>query len=541
MSDNEDQADTALESSESEAQAHQAHHARVVRSLRRGAGFVGIPLTLALVVPWRLGYRGTQFSWDIAERFDHIGFVLLPACGLLFLAAAFGPKLRYETRARIVGFAGVATVGIALALMHLPTVRPIGRLWLYAPYMLLLMPIFAVAAEMSMHMRPRSRGLTLLALVGWIGAFVLTCTPMEPDLDFDSSMLGQSVRAMGRYYGNKMLPALMAPGYLLVFLGVSQALRRIGKDRDEAAEKRFRTSWLAYLLYPVPMVVVATVAMIAQLDDPDDLVEIFVPFACAFGVMFGGALGLCHLMVLANDHEPIRSNLKRGAFAVVLATVVIMAIRWVMPDRRDAHVAELQWSMAEALCDALEGEPVEGRFLGGYSEFDLRSAPSVVDAPEGTTFEPVLFALRVTGAGRYARAVALGPDTLRWAAGGSQTYGNAGQYERASPALAEAITRLSDASSATGCLPELSESDVEGMPQPAQRLLARDPSEICDDDTNGSGRGRRFRDAHGSGVSGGIGDYLALVRGSNGEHYMFRGVTRFDSGRLWVGNPVPLP
>ena len=526
-----------------EAEAH-AHQARVVRSLRRGAALVGIPLTLALVVPWKIGYRGTQFCWDMAERNDHIGFILLPACGLLFVAAAFAPKLRYTTRARLVGFAGVAVVGLALALMHLPTLRPIRRMWIYAPYMLLLLPIFAVGAEMSMHMRPRSRGLTFMALAGWIGVFVLTCIPMEANLEFDSSMLGQAVKSMGRYYGNKVLPALMAPGFLLIFLGVSQALRRVGADRDEAAEKRFRTSWLGYFLYPVPMVVAATIGMIGQLGDPDDLVEIFVPFAGGFGVMFGGALGFCHLSVLAHDYEPIRSNLKRGAVAVALATVVIMAIRWVMPDRRDAHVAELQWAMAEALCDALEGQPVEPRFLGGYAEFDLRSARTVVDAPEGTTFEPVLFSLRVTGTGRYARAVALGPDTLRWAAGGSQTYGNALQYERASPVLVEAITRLSDASSATGCLPELSETDLEGMPQPAQRLLARDPSEICDDDPDGNGWGRRFGDARG-GVSGGIGDYLAVVRGSNGEHYMFRGVTRFDSGRLWVGNPVgnpvPLP
>ena len=40
------------------------------------------------------------------------------------------------------------------------------------------------------------------------------------------------------------------------------------------------------------------------------------------------------------------------------------------------------------------------------------------------------------------------------------------------------------------------------------------------------------------GIEGGIGDYLIVVRASNGQRYALQGVTRFDSGRLWIGNPV---
>lgn len=518
----------------SEAEAHQA---RVVRSLRRAAALVGIPLTLALVLPWKMGYSGTKFAWDIAERYDHVGFVLLPMCGVLFLAAAFARRWRYETRARVVGFAGVSVCGLGLILMHLPAFRELDRMWVYAPYVLFLTPIFAVAAEMSMHMRPRSKALTMFALAGWIAMFGVYCTPLEGNAEFESSMMGQTLRALDRGRGDSVIMMLiMLWLWGLSFAGASQAMRRLGEDRDEAASKRFRTSWLGYLLFPVPMVVAASFAMVGQLDDLDDLLEIFVPFACAFGFMFGTALGLCHLFVLSSDSPIVRANLKRATLGVAVAIAAIVIFRVLMPDRRDAHVAELQWAMAEALCDALEGRAVDPRYLGGYAEFDLRSASSLLDVPEGTTFEPELFALSVTGNGTTARAVAFGTDELRWASGGEWASAHPDLYRRASPVLLEAMSRVADASSATGCLPGVSEADVEGMPPLAARL-ADDPSSICSSNDYGGG-GRRFGDTRGGGVSGGVGNYLAVVRGSNGERYVLTGTNRFDSGRLWIGNPT---
>ena len=99
------------------------------------------------------------------------------------------------------------------------------------------------------------------------------------------------------------------------------------------------------------------------------------------------------------------------------------------------------------------------------------------------------------------------------------------------------MTRLADASSATGCLPGITAADVEGMPEPIAQLATTDASMICDQGETSFGGGRRFGDA-GSEVRGGVGGYLALVRGSNGERYVLRGTNRFDSGRLWVGNPT---
>lgn len=500
---------------------------------------MGIPLTLALVLPWKVRHDEMRFAWDVAERLDHVGIVLLPMCGVLFLAAAFARRWRYETRARVVGFAGVAVCGLGLILMHIPSFRELDRMWIYAPYVLFLTPIFTLGAEMAMHMRPRSKALTVLALVGWVAMFGVYCTPLDADADFDSSMLGQTMRALERGRGDSVLVAMMMLWlWGLSFAGATQAMRRVGDDRDEAAAKRFRTSWLGYLLFPVPMIVAASFAMVGQLDDLDDLVEIFVPFACVFGFMFGTSLGLCHLFVLTHDHPVVRSNLKRATLGLALAIAAIVIFRMLMPDRRDAHVAELQWEIAEALCDALEGQPVEPRFLGGYAEFDLRSAASLLDVPEGTTFEPELFALDVTGNGTRARAVALSADELRWAAGGDWVGAHPELYRRASPVLLEAMSRVADASSTPGCLPGITESDVEGMPPAAMQLASTDPSTICDSDDHG--RRRRFGDA-GGGVTGGVGNYLAVVRGSNGERYALTGTNRFESGRLWVGNPSLAP
>ena len=513
--------------------ADDEHHARVVRSLRRCAALVGIPLTLALVLPWNLRRGNIQFAWDIAERYDHVGFVLLPMCGVLFVAAAFARRWRYVTRARVVGFAGVAVCGLGLILLHVPTIYELRHMWRYAPYILAVTPVVAVGFEMAMHARPRSKALTRLALLGWIAMFGVYCTPMDADLDFDSSMLGATVKALDRGRGDAVIGAMIMLGlWVLAFAGVTQAMRRLGDDREEAARKRFRTSWLGYLLYPVPMILATTLGLIGQLDDLDDMLEVFIPFAGVFGVMFGTSLGLCHLTVLAADHPVVRANIKRAALALGVAILAIALFRALMPDRRDAHVAELWWEMAETVCDALEGQPVPSRYLGGYAEFDLRSAATLLDVPEGTTFEPELFAVETSvGYWRNAKAVALGPDELRWAQGSGAQHAHPELLRRADPVLLEAVSRLADASAATGCLPELSADDLAGMPAPANALGRG--GEICSGD---DGARERFGDRRG--IEGGIGDYLIVVRASNGQRYALQGVTRFDSGRLWIGNPV---
>ncbi len=496
-----------------------------IRSLRRSAWLIGVPLSLALVVPWSQR-RDVSFSWDFAERADHWGFVLVPLCGVLVLVAAIAPRWTHRRRAVLFAVAGFAALLIGASMLSSPALvrmlRPIRNMWVTGAYLFVGCWVSAVAFEVAMHQRPRSLGLTRLALVGWLAVCVGMCIPMHYRLDFDESMLGAALELSDRHIAPFLI--LMSPA-VVALVGIIQAARRLGSDREAAAKRRFRTSWLAYLIMPIPLVALATIA-IGLADRFDQALGFFVGFSFALGTLAAPAIGGGHLLAAVSRSSSWRKQTLRGA-AAVAAAITVAAVVLKVVDGRDKRIAELSWTMAETVAAALEGKPVDPRFLGGYAEFDLRSAEGVIPLDEGAELEPLLFAVRVLAQddGRTEAYLITLPDgSVGWRPATGSTY-NADEVmlERASPVLLDMIGRTAEG----GCLPEVS------VPAIAERVVGTGP--VCGDDRESALRGRRFSD--GGGVRGNVDQYVLVVRTPSGEEVAIEGALRPDTGRLWIGAP----
>ena len=334
-------------------------------------------------------------------------------------------------------------------------------------------------------------------------------------------------------------------------VGFVQALRRLGSDREAAAKKKFQTSWLAYLLLPTPLVLLLALSVVmTAANDADIITNVVNVFALAFGALFGGAIGIGHglpaLTVLGVRGETPRW-VRRGATAVVVLVVLTVLVRGIFPDRRDSRIIDLMEELSQATADALEGGEVDPRYLGGYSEFDLRSAGRVLEGhpAEGQQLEPVLYAIGFEVAGDGGRGTGwialLESGELRWT-GRNHRYGSMVPLDtlrRADPAVADIVTRTLEGATSVGCLPALDEPDVRGLPPLATGLRERLVQEMCNDASGGDygDEVRTFREAARGEARGALDRYVLVLRTPDGSLLAVEGALRFETGLLWIGTP----
>ena len=158
----------------------ETHEERSERSLRRSAKLVGIPLTIAFLLPWYMRREWVP-SWELAEQAQASSFVLLPALGIAFLFAAYHKTWNLRVRRAVVGIAGIAAMLLGFAVLRSSAssglFRELGSMGYVAVHVLLGSWIAAAGFEIAMHQRPRSRVLTALAALGWLAMLISLAIP----------------------------------------------------------------------------------------------------------------------------------------------------------------------------------------------------------------------------------------------------------------------------------------------------------------------------------------------------------------------------
>ncbi|MEM9074924.1 MAG: hypothetical protein AAGE52_40880, partial [Myxococcota bacterium] len=229
------------------------------KSLRRAARLVGLVLTSALFLPWGTGQSWDpewKSVWEAAELTGSPHLVALPLFGVFFLVAGFAPRLSLPTRRFAMGVGGLLVVLVGFHLLGTRSIGPLRefrRVGVVGTYVLLSATIVTVAADVAMHQRPRVRGLSIAALAGWVLFLGALFVPIGPHGELDESVLAGLFGSLGRrglFDGAAMVGCWFIA---LTLLGIGQAARRVGRDRDVAAARAFRTSWVAYLVMPVPL------------------------------------------------------------------------------------------------------------------------------------------------------------------------------------------------------------------------------------------------------------------------------------------------
>ncbi|MEM9073653.1 MAG: hypothetical protein AAGE52_34505, partial [Myxococcota bacterium] len=305
-------------------------------------------------------------------------------------------------------------------------------------------------------------------------------------------------------------------------LGIGQAARRVGRDRDVAAARAFRTSWVAYLVMPVPLFLGYAFTAGAVVSQSDDALRALNWVALPVGVLAGGALGLGHgLAGLTLSPRWFR----RGTLAIAILALLSWGVRSLRSTDAPSRYAPFFWAMAEATTDVLAGAEVERKYLGGYEEFDLRSARGMLR--EQGELKPVLYAVNVTGAGG-AWLVIPAEGAPAWV-NGEETgeYLTSAELANASPMLADVVEAAAEGM-LDGCLPE-----PEGaFPGP----FFVSPTPACGSNRY---RSRHVQTFGGYQRSGGNVDRYRLVVEAEGRLLAFEGSFNFQSGRLWIGPPRP--
>lgn len=509
-----------------------------ILSHRFWAIVIGLPLVSTFAIPW-IVQRAEVPVFEMAETMGHFGWSLMPFVGVTLLVAAFGPMPPLARRA-LLALSGVSALLLGSFLLNadqtgwfLP-----DRAFVERPALALIVLTWIVATgfEMAMHARPRSRGISIAALLGWTFVLLSFAVPLQDSGNWDDSIYGQAVENMVRHDVDG--EHIIYVGFLLfVLLGWVQALRRIGKDRPKAAKKFFRSSWLVYFLVPLPFIGLYVFILSNSLSRPEVFTKANNPWAFVFASTFGGALGIANTAVLLAGWKAPRwvRHATAAGFAGAGIFLVILAM---LPDPRESRSVAFVNAIGEATVLGLRGQPVPERFLGGYEEFDLRAAPSALEghATPGAPLRLLATAVRYKANDRSDRitgwAVSIDGD-LRWLGNteGVERRMDAETLAHIDPALLDLITFAFDESAS--CLPALTESARAALGnaftglESSEELLCRGGA----DSALFAGAGNRLR--------GAVDRYRVVVELPSGEPMTFEGPLLFET-RLWVGPPTAM-
>ncbi|MBO6938596.1 MAG: hypothetical protein JJ863_26750 [Deltaproteobacteria bacterium] len=511
---------------------------------------IGLPLASVLFVPWRR-WRDWLFAWDLPDQ-TQLPVMVAGGVGVSFVIAAFVPE---RLRRLALTLCGLAAGACALWLLGaLPTsssdLRHVG---LAATRFWVALAMFTAGAEMAMHRRPESRAISVGAFFGWLGILAaFFFVPVGPELDPEGTSASQMMAALERsYYRMSFVVPVFTYFSLIALLGLFQTLRRVGADRELAARRRFRSSWLAWVLYPVPMIALFSFGayMMATHNDGDELSNLWLAFGLLYGTTVGGAVGVRSLLLReqrAREPIPKRALIGVGA-AVAIAAAAMGVFQLFSSASNDAAADDIAWEMADALGRAIRGEGVERRFLGGYSELDLRNAEGVVELPADA--EPVLVAFDVAHQfrGVAATAVFRKGKPAAWVQRASMP-GQEWELMAGVETIAEAdqgFGALVEQLGSSGCLAVLEEGALD---EPAVAAAFERPPRlepICGDREEErpaervetlAGRGRVDRSA-----SGGVQRYVVVFAAPGGAPIAVSGKVHANTGMAWIGNPTPWP
>ncbi|MFK7999990.1 MAG: hypothetical protein AB8H86_10345 [Polyangiales bacterium] len=510
-----------------------------ILSHRFWALVLGLPLVSTLVIPWMVR-RDEVAALDMADSMGHIGWTLMPFVGVAFYIAALGPMPALARRG-LLAFSGVSALLVGTFLLRAEQTR-----W-YLPdpalaerpalALIVLSWILAAGFEMAMHERPRSRRISIAALIGWTLVLLTFAVPLRDSGDWDHSVYGQVMKNMERrrldgehfmYFGF----------FALILLGWLQALRRIGKDRTKAAKRFFRSSWLVYLLVPLPFIGFYVFMLSNSLGRPELFTKVHNPWSFVFAGTFGGALGFANTAVLMAGWKAPRwvRHATTAGLAGALISVLVIAL---LPDPRERRSVDFVRAIGEATVLGLRGEPVPERFLGGYEEFDLRAAPAALEghAPPGAPLPIIATAVRYDARADDGRivgwAVSMNGE-LRWAGDEGRSMHRAERIEHLTtvdPAIVDLVTYAFDESGA--CLQGLSESERATLGSAFGEDNAALDEMLCRDGVESRliAGPTRFR--------GSIDRYRVVIELPNGQPMTFEGALLFDT-RLWVGPPTAM-
>ncbi len=509
---------------------------------------IGVPLAALLVVPWE-SHRRWLFVWDIPTD-TMVPLIAAGLSGVLFVVAAFVAE---ERRRAALALAGIAAGASGLWLLG---AIPFGgsdlrRVGLTATRAWALVVMWTAGAEMAMHRRPRSRAISLGAFLGWLGILAFFFfVPIGRELTAEGSAAAQLAEKLDSSWHR--MP-FVAPVYgwfaFIALFGLLETMRRVGADRERAADRLFRRSWLAWALYPAPLIPLFALAafMVLSHSDPEELTNVFLSFGLTYGCSLGGAVGIRSLLLReGGSTAPIPKLAFIGVGATLAIAFAAFGLYRVFATASDeGAMEELGWEVAEAVEEGIRGEPFDRRFLGGYSELDLRNAEGVVELPEGA--EPAVVLFDVSWDYDSSRTLVLRRDEpVAWVArrgsvSASSSFGAPLEVlEEADPGFAAMVDTLMR----VGCRPTLDE-DALGDPVVSAAFLQPPSLEpVCSDALSDdevprvdtlAGRHRWDRRVFGS-----VQRYVVVFAVPGGDPVAVSGLVHTGSGLAWIGNPTPL-
>ena len=232
-----------------------------------------------------------------------------------------------------------------------------------------------------------------------------------------------------------------------------------------------------------------------------------------------------------------------GGAALVVGALAIALVGRGWSSRPDDGAAEaLAWQVAGAVEAALRGEPFDPRFLGGYSDSDLRAAEGVVELPPDA--EATLVAFGLTQPRQGWAIIRRGESSIVWAQRQRPEHptmeATAETLEAADPGIAALAARAG----MRGCLPSPEEDALARPPLAALGPLLAEP--LCTAPRREPTErrpvvGRRSRAGSARGEPGGAIDRYVVVFEGGGDSVAVGGVLHAHTGRPWLGNPTRWP
>lgn len=524
------------------------------RVVRRRVLLAISPLMATLFVPWPDG-----FSWEVAERLDSTAFLTIPLVAFAATLVALAKRRSLLVRSLILGALGVALVGLSFDAITSPALvrkfsSDVGRWDAYVLYLGLGIPLFTITLELFAALDRRSRPRAILAGFGWLTLAAGYLIPFRSDR-LEEMPLIMMAEAIVRGRPKSLLA--ISPMVLLLLLALGAAaltvLRLIG-DPERRQRWRPRSGCLAIGLGVLPAVLALLgLTLGAFVEDIEFLGVAYNVSSYILGFFVGVpvalASGLDGLAVTfgfaAGKGEP--NLVRRARFGV--GAVGAVGVLWclallvsdLLPDRREARAAEELLDVVEVIIDTSAGEAVDPRFVGGYSEFDLRSSVGVLGEVIGSgaepTFEYATFEIVVVGNRNGTIEVGLSPDgELRYLSGASGGGDRPPQssLRRASEPIAGLVDRITEGLSSLACLPAEAPPVLPGLVD-AHTTVAT----LCHAETS-SGR-RRIRDIGRTGDGwGGTGRYRVWVRSGTDMHRL-EGRLYSHESRLWIGRAALSP